>query len=64
MHYNGFPAAEINGAAAPGYSSGQSETAMGDLLNAQLPNGMKFEWTELTYQKILAGKDDWIRTIE
>src|SRR5216684_4884877 len=55
MHYNGFPAAEINGAAAPGYSSGQAEAAMSDLLNEQLPNGMKFEWTELTYQKILAG---------
>ena len=55
MHYNGFPAAEINGAAAPGYSSGQAEAAMSDLLNDQLPNGMKFEWTELTYQKILAG---------
>ena len=55
MHYNGFPAAEINGAAAPGYSSGQSETAMAKLLTNQLPNGMQFEWTELTYQKILAG---------
>jgi multidrug efflux pump len=55
MHYNGFPAAEINGAAAPGYSSGQAESAMAKLLNEQLPNGMKFEWTELTYQKILAG---------
>jgi len=55
MHYNGFPAAEINGAAAPGYSSGQSETAMAKVLNDQLPNGMKFEWTELTYQNILAG---------
>ena len=55
MHYNGFPAAEINGAPAPGYSSGQAEAAMATLLNDQLPNGMKFEWTELTYQKILAG---------
>jgi multidrug efflux pump len=55
MHYNGFPAAEINGAAAPGYSTGQSEAAMAKLLEGQLPNGMKYEWTELTYQKILAG---------
>jgi multidrug efflux pump len=55
MHYNGFPAAEINGAPASGYSSGQSEAAMGKLLDSQLPNGMKFEWTELTYQKFLAG---------
>ena len=55
MHYNGFPAAEINGASAPGYSSGQGEAAIAKLLDNQLPNGMKFEWTELTYQKILAG---------
>ncbi len=55
MHYNGFPAAEINGAAAPGYSTGQSEAAIAKVLNDQLPNGMKYEWTELTYQKILAG---------
>jgi multidrug efflux pump len=55
MHYNGFPAADINGAPAPGYSSGQGEAAMASLLDQQLPNGMKFEWTELTYQKILAG---------
>jgi multidrug efflux pump len=55
MHYNGFPAAEINGAPALGFSSGQGEGAMSSLLNDQLPNGMKFEWTELTYQKILAG---------
>jgi len=55
MHYNGFPAAEINGASAPGFSSGQGEQAMANLLDAQLPNGMRFEWTELTYQKILAG---------
>ncbi|HZV60118.1 MAG TPA: efflux RND transporter permease subunit, partial [Candidatus Eremiobacteraceae bacterium] len=55
MHYNGFPAAEINGAAAPGFSTGQSESAMAKILDGQLPNGMKYEWTELTYQKILAG---------
>src|SRR5260370_35479409 len=55
MRYHGFPAAEINGAAAPGYSTGQSESAIAKLLDEQLPNGMKYEWTELTYQKILAG---------
>ncbi|TWC30512.1 multidrug efflux pump [Pseudomonas sp. SJZ079] len=55
MHYNGFLTAEINGAAAPGYSSGQAEAAMERLLKAELPNGMSFEWTELTYQQILAG---------
>jgi len=55
MHYNGFITAEINGAAAPGYSSGQAEAAMEKLLKEELPNGMSYEWTELTYQQILAG---------
>jgi len=55
MHYNGFPAAEINGAAASGFSTGQSESAIAKVLDDQLPNGMKYEWTELTFQKILAG---------
>lgn len=55
MHYNGFLTAEINGAAAPGYSSGQAEAAMERLLREELPGGMTFEWTELTYQQILAG---------
>ena len=55
MHYNGFVTAEINGAAAPGYSSGQAQAAMEKLLRDELPNGMSYEWTELTYQQILAG---------
>lgn len=55
MHYNGFVTAEINGAAAPGYSSGQAQAAVEKLLKAELPNGMTYEWTELTYQQILSG---------
>ena len=55
QHYNGFPTAEINGGAAPGYSSGQAQDAMERLAKNNLPNGMSFEWTELTYQQILAG---------
>ena len=55
MHYNGFPAAEINGAPAPGYSSGQAQNAMAGILSEKLPGGMAFEWTELAYQEILSG---------
>jgi multidrug efflux pump len=55
MRYNGYPAAEINGAPAPGYSSGQAEAAMAKLVAENLPRGMTPEWTELTYQRILAG---------
>jgi hydrophobe/amphiphile efflux-1 (HAE1) family protein len=55
MRYNGYPAAEINGGPAPGFSSGQAETLIAKLANETLPRGAAFEWTELTYQRILAG---------
>ncbi len=55
MHYNGYSAADINGGPAPGYSSGQAQKAMEELARAELPNGMTFEWTDLTFQQILAG---------
>jgi hydrophobe/amphiphile efflux-1 (HAE1) family protein len=55
MRYNGYPAAEINGAAAPGYSSGQAEALIEKLATENLPKGMVLDWTELTYQKIIAG---------
>jgi hydrophobe/amphiphile efflux-1 (HAE1) family protein/NodT family efflux transporter outer membrane factor (OMF) lipoprotein len=55
MRYNGYPAAEINGGPAPGFSSGQAEAAMAKLVSQNLPRGMDYEWTDLTYQRILAG---------
>jgi multidrug efflux pump len=55
MHYNGFTTAEINGAPAPGYSSGQAQAAIERILEETLPIGMDYEWTDLTYQQILAG---------
>jgi multidrug efflux pump len=55
MHYNSYPTAEINGGPAVGYSSGQAQAAMEKLARQELPNGMSFEWTELTYQQIIAG---------
>ncbi|SFL08923.1 efflux RND transporter permease subunit [Rhodanobacter glycinis] len=55
QHYNGYPTAEINGGPAPGFSSGQAQAAMEALAAQHLPNGMSYEWTELTYQQILAG---------
>jgi multidrug efflux system outer membrane protein len=53
--YNGYPAAEINGAPSPGASSGEAEDRMALLASAELPKDMSYEWTDLTYQKILAG---------
>jgi hydrophobe/amphiphile efflux-1 (HAE1) family protein len=55
MRYNGYPAAEINGAPAPGYSSGQAEAIIEKLAAENLPKGMVLDWTELTFQKIIAG---------
>lgn len=55
MHYNGYPSAEINGSAAPGYSSNQAQKAIELILADTLPNGMAYEWTDVTFQQILAG---------
>jgi multidrug efflux pump len=56
-HYNLFPSAEINGNTAPGISSGQAITIMDNLADNELPSTMGYEWTELTYQQILASQD-------
>ncbi len=55
MRYNGFRAADLNGGPAPGYSTGQAQAAMTKILDETLPNGMRYEWTDLTYQQILSG---------
>jgi len=55
MRYNGFLAADINGAPAPGYSTGQAQAAVARIAAETLPQGFSYEWTELTYQEILAG---------
>ncbi len=53
--YNGFRAADLNGGPAPGYSTGQAQAAITQILDETLPKGMSYEWTDLTYQQILAG---------
>jgi multidrug efflux pump len=55
MRYNGFLSADINGAPAPGYSTGQAQAAVARIAAETLPRGFSYEWTELTYQEILAG---------
>ncbi|MGL6079764.1 efflux RND transporter permease subunit [Methyloversatilis discipulorum] len=55
VRYNGYTAADINGGPAPGYSSDQAQAAAERIAAETLPRGVKFEWTDLTYQKILAG---------
>jgi len=54
-HYNVYLAADINGGAAPGFSSGQATAAMERVLNETLPNGFGYEWTDLTFQQKSAG---------
>src|SRR5690606_4820482 len=55
VRYNGYTAADINSGPAPGYSSDQPQAAAERIANEVLPRGMKFEWTDLTYQQILVG---------
>jgi len=55
IRYNMYPAADINGVALPGVSSGQAIALAQQLADKALPPGMGYEWTDLTYQEILAG---------
>jgi hydrophobe/amphiphile efflux-1 (HAE1) family protein len=53
--YNLYPAAELDGSAAPGYSQGQAIQIMEKLAAETLPQGFAYEWTTLAYQQIKAG---------
>ncbi|MCK0198655.1 efflux RND transporter permease subunit [Ancylobacter sp. 6x-1] len=55
MRYNGFLTSDINASPAPGFSSGQAQDAAKRIAAEVLPPGFEFEWTDLTYQEILAG---------
>lgn len=54
-HYNLYPAIEVQGNTAAGYSSGESIAIMEQLLAETLPDGIGYEWTELALQEKLAG---------
>jgi HAE1 family hydrophobic/amphiphilic exporter-1 len=53
--YNQFPAAEVQGNAAPGVSSGTAVAAMEQLAALHLPDGIGYEWTDLSYEQKQAG---------
>ncbi len=53
--YNLYPAAPINGMAAPGYSSGQALKIMEDMATQKLPSDMGSEWTGMSFQEKLVG---------
>ena len=53
--YNLYPAAELDGNAAPGYSQGQGIQIMQKLAAETLPAGFSYEWTTLAFQQLRAG---------
>ncbi len=59
VRYNGYESIRIGGSAAPGYSTGQAMAEMERLI-AQLPPGLSYEWTGLSYQEIQAGSQSTI----
>jgi HAE1 family hydrophobic/amphiphilic exporter-1 len=54
-HYNLFRSAEIDGSAAPGYSTGEGLAAMVDLAKKNMIQGMQYSWTGLSLEEIEAG---------
>ena len=60
MRYNGFLTADLNGGAAPGYSTGQAQAVVEKIAAETFPKGIAFEWTDLTYQEIIAGNSSLI----
>ncbi|MBD2597490.1 efflux RND transporter permease subunit [Nostoc spongiaeforme FACHB-130] len=54
-HYNLYRSIEINGAAAPGFSSGQAIEAMKNLAATVLPKNMSYEWSGITLEELESG---------
>ena len=54
-HYNIYPAAMINGNPAPGRSTGEAITALEEVADEVMPDGMSYEWTGIMYQQLKAG---------
>ena len=54
-HYNLFRSVEIDGSAAPGYSSGQAIQAMEEVAREVLPAGYSYEWTGISLEEIQSG---------
>ena len=55
MRYNDLNSAAVNGGTRPGFSSGQAISVMEKLCEENLPNGMSYEWTNISYQEVTAG---------
>jgi HAE1 family hydrophobic/amphiphilic exporter-1 len=59
-HYNLFRSAEVNGNAAPGYSSGDALTALKEVAAQTLPTGYGYEFSGLSREEISAGNKTFI----
>jgi HAE1 family hydrophobic/amphiphilic exporter-1 len=59
-HYNLFRSAEIDGSAAPGYSSGQGIATMEQLAAKVLPQGFSYEWTGLSLEELASGSTAFV----
>ena len=53
--YNMYPAARVGGEPAPGVSSGQALTIMDQMCQAELPNGIGYQWTGMSFQEKKGG---------
>jgi HAE1 family hydrophobic/amphiphilic exporter-1 len=56
LKYNQFQAAQINGSAAPGYSSGQAIAALEDVFKKTMPTEMGFDYMGMSYQEVKAAQ--------
>ena len=54
-HFNGFPAAQVTGSAAPGYSSGEAIKAMEETADEVLPDGYGYSWSGMAYEEKKSG---------
>jgi hydrophobic/amphiphilic exporter-1 (mainly G- bacteria), HAE1 family len=54
--FNQFQAVQINGGAAPGYSSGQAIAAVEDVFRQTMPPQMGYDWTGMSYQEVKAAQ--------
>ncbi len=56
MHYNEYTSAELNAAAAPGYSSMQAMAALQQVFRETMPQGMGYDWMDMSYQEQQAAR--------
>jgi multidrug efflux pump len=54
-HFNGFPAAQVTGNAAPGYSSGEAINAMEEVAQEIMPQGYGFSWSGMAFEEKKSG---------